>query len=126
MGTMLVIGMGPREDAGEDKTSPAPNNGGRMHEGMDNGGEMKMPKGMVMLPVSMLEVSDGGEAVPPSEGDHVELSGVVHMVKNGVAHIKVNDAMLEETGTEAKNEEPMSEEDKMRELAKKADEEAYS
>jgi hypothetical protein len=123
---MLVIGMGPRKDAGEDKTSPAPNNGGRMNEGMDKGGETKMPKGMVMLPVSMLEVSDGGDAVPPSEGDQVELSGVVQMVKNGVAHIKVNDAMIEESESEANNEESMSEEDKMRELAKKADDEAYS
>jgi hypothetical protein len=97
-----------------------------MNEGMNKGGEMKMPKGMVMLPVSMLEVSDGGDAVPPSEGDQVELSGVVQMVKNGVAHIKVNDAMIEESESEANNEESMSEEDKMRELAKKADEEAYS
>ena len=96
-----------------------------MHEGMDNGGEMKMPKGMVMLPVSMLEVNDGGDAVPPSEGDHVELSGVVHMVKNGVAHIKVNDAMME--GESDNNQQDnMSEEDKMRALAQKADEENYS
>ena len=124
MGT-LVIAMGPRKDAGEGKTSPAPNNGGAMNEGMDKGGDMKMPEGMVMLPVSMLEVNDGGDAVPPSEGDHVELSGVVHMVKNGVAHIKVNDAMME--GESNNNQQDnMSEEDKMRELAKKADEEAYS
>jgi hypothetical protein len=117
--------MGPRKDAGGDKTPPAPNNGGAMHEGMNNGGDMNMPKGMVMLPVSMLEVNDGGDAVPPSEGDHVELSGVVHMVKGGVAHIKVNDAMME---SESNNnqQDNMSEEDKMRALAQKADEEAYS
>jgi hypothetical protein len=97
-----------------------------MKEGMNKDGDMKMPKGMVMLPLSMLEVNDGGENVPPSEGDEVELSGVVQMVKNGVAHIKVNEAMIEESESEASNEEDMSEEDKMRELAKKADEESYS
>lgn len=96
-----------------------------MNEGMDKGGEMKMPKGMVMLPVSMLEVTDGSENVGPSEGDHVELSGVVHMVKNGVAHIKVNDAMME--GESDNNQQDnMSEEDKMRKLAQSADEESYS
>ena len=117
--------MGPRKDAGGDKTPPAPNNGGAMHEGMNNGGDMNMSKGMVMLPVSMLEVNDGGDAVPPSEGDHVELSGVVHMVKDGVAHIKVNDAMMEgESDNNQQNN--MSEEDKMRALAQKADEESYS
>lgn len=97
-----------------------------MKEGMNKGGDMKMSKGMVMLPLSMLEVNDGGDNVPPSEGDEVELSGVVQMVKNGVAHIKVNEAMIEESESEASNEEDMSEEDKMRELAKKADEENYS
>jgi len=123
MGT-LVIAMGPRK-AGEGKTSPASSNGDQMKEGMDMSGEMKMPKGMVMLPLSMLEVNDGGDNVPPSEGDHVELSGVVHMVKGGVAHIKVNDAMME--GESDNNQQDnMSEEDKMRELAKQADEENYS
>jgi hypothetical protein len=96
-----------------------------MKEGMNKGGGMKMSKGMVMLPLSMLEVNDGGDTVPPSEGDQVELSGVVQMVKNGVAHIKVNEAMME--GESENNEEnDMSEEDKMRELAKNADEENYS
>jgi hypothetical protein len=96
-----------------------------MKEGMNKGGDMKMSKGMVMLPLSMLEVNDGGDTVPPSEGDQVELSGVVQMVKNGVAHIKVNEAMIE--GESENNEEDnMSEEDKMRELAKNADEENYS
>ena len=118
--------MGPRK-AGEGKTSPASSNGDQMKEGMDKGSDMKMSKGMVMLPLSMLEVNDGGESVPPSEGDQVELSGVVQMVKNGVAHIKVNEAMMEgESESEANNEEDMSEEDKMRELAKQADEESYS
>ena len=124
MGAMLVIGMGPRK-AGEGKTSPASSNGDQMKEGMNKGGGMKMSKGMVMLPLSMLEVNDGGESVPPSEGDQVELSGVVQMVKNGVAYIKVNEAMIE--GESENNEEnDMSEEDKMRELAKNADEESYS
>jgi hypothetical protein len=123
MGT-LVIAMGPRK-AGEGKTSPASSNGDQMKEGMNKGGDMKMSKGMVMLPLSMLEVNDGGDNVPPSEGDEVELSGVVQMVKNGVAHIKVNEAMIE--GESENNEEDnMSEEDKMRELAKQADEENYS
>ena len=118
--------MGPRK-AGEGKTSPASSNGDQMKEGMNNGGGMKMSKGMVMLPLSMLEVNDGGDNIPPSEGDEVELSGVVQMVKNGVAHIKVNEAMMEgESESEASNEEDMSEEDKMRELAKQADEESYS
>jgi hypothetical protein len=123
MGT-LVIAMGPRK-AGEGKTSPASSNGDQMKEGMNKGGDVKMSKGMVMLPLSMLEVNDGGDNVPPSEGDEVELSGVVQMVKNGVAHIKVNEAMIE--GESENNEEDnMSEEDKMRELAKQADEENYS
>jgi len=116
--------MGPRK-AGEGKTSPASSNGDQMKEGMNKGGGMKMSKGMVMLPLSMLEVNDGGDNVPPSEGDEVELSGVVQMVKNGAAYIKVNEAMLE--GESENNEEnDMSEEDKMRELAKNADEENYS
>ena len=97
-----------------------------MKEGMNKGGGAKMSKGMVLLPLSMLEVNDGGDNIPPSEGDEVELSGVVQMVKNGVAHIKVNEAMIEESESEASNEEDMSEEDKMRELAKQADEESYS
>jgi len=96
-----------------------------MNEGMDKGGKMKMPKGLVMLPLSMLEVNDGGDNVAPSEGDQVELSGVVQMVKNGVAHIKVNEAMMEGE-SEGNQEDSMSEEDKMRELAKNADEENYS
>jgi len=96
-----------------------------MNEGMDKGGKMKMPKGLVMLPLSMLEVNDGGDNVAPSEGDQVELSGVVQMVKNGVAHIKVNEAMMEGE-SEGNQEDSMSEEDKMRELAKNADEESYS
>lgn len=96
-----------------------------MNEGMDKGGEMKMPKGMVMLPLSMLEVNDGGDNVAPSEGDQVELSGVVQMVKNGIAHIKVNEAMMEDE-SESNQEDGASEEEKMRELAKNADEESYS
>ena len=96
-----------------------------MDEGMDKGGGMRMPKGMVMLPLSMLEVNDGGENVAPSEGDQVELSGVVQMVKNGVAHIKVNEAMMEGE-SDGNQEDDASEEDKMRELAKNADEESYS
>ena len=123
MGT-LVIAMGPRK-AGEGKISPASSKGDQMNEGMDKGGEMKMPKGLVMLPLSMLEVNDGGDNVAPSEGDQVELSGVVQMVKNGVAHIKVNEAMMEGE-SEGNQEDSMSEEDKMRELAKNADEESYS
>ena len=96
-----------------------------MKEGKNKGGGAKMSKGMVLLPLSMLEVNDGGDNIPPSEGDEVELSGVVQMVKNGVAHIKVNEAMME--GESENNEESdMSEEDKMRELAKQADEESYS
>jgi len=123
MGT-LVIAMGPRK-AGEGKTSPASSNGDQMKEGMNKGGDVKMSKGMVMLPLSMLEVNDGGDNIPPSEGDEVELSGVVQMVKNGAAYIKVNEAMIE--GESENNEEDnMSEEDKMRELAKNADEENYS
>ena len=96
-----------------------------MNEGRDKGGEMKMPKGMVMLPLSMLEVNDGGDNVAPSEGDQVELSGVVQMVKNGIAHIKVNEAMMEDE-SESNQEDGASEEEKMRELAKNADEESYS
>jgi hypothetical protein len=114
MGTMLVIGMGPRK-AGEGKTSPASSK------------EKSMPKeGLVRLPLSMLEMDGGeGEMTAPEAGDSVELSGTVEKVDGDVVHVRVNDAMVENESEEP--EEPMmSEEDKMRKLAESADEESYS
>ena len=118
MGT-LVIAMGPRK-AGEDKTSPAPSN------------SMEKPmKGMVMLPLSKFEVNDGGEDVAPEVGDSVELSGTIHMIKNGIAHVNVEHAMTENESPDkaedkAEGEDSMSEEEKMMEMARKSDEENYS
>ena len=93
-------------------------------------GEM-LKKGMVMLPLSKFEVSDGEDNVSPQEGDSVELSGTVHMIKNGVAHVMVEHAMTEGESKDksedtAEGENSKSEEERMMELAKKSDEESYS
>jgi hypothetical protein len=93
-------------------------------------GEM-MKSGMVMLPLSKFEVTDGEENVSPQEGDSVELSGTVHMVKNGIAHVMVEHAMAEgessdKTEDKSEGEDSMSEEERMMDLAKKSDEEKYS
>lgn len=116
MGAMLIIGMGPRK-AGEDKTSPAPSKKEKS----------AMKEGMVKLPVSMFELPEGEENAAPEAGDSVELEGVVEKVENGVAFVRVNEAMSEESGEAESEEAPeMSEEDRMMEMAKKSDEEEYA
>lgn len=89
-----------------------------------------MKKGMVMLPISKFEMNDGEGDVSPQEGDSVELTGTVQMVENGIAHVMVENAMVDENQDQAEDraesEDSNSEEDKMMELAKKSDEENYS
>ena len=87
-----------------------------------------MKEGMVKLPVSMFELPEGEENAMPEAGDSVELEGVVEKVENGVAFVRVNEAMSEESNeAESENEKPeMSEEDRMMEMAKKSDEEEYA
>jgi hypothetical protein len=123
MGTMLVIGMGPR-NAGEGKTSPA-----------TSSSEKPMKKiaksGMVMLPVSKFEMNDGTEDVSPEVGDSVELSGTIDMIENGIAHVNVEHAMSESESKDqsedmAEGENSMSEEEKMMKLAEESDKENYS
>jgi len=123
MGTMLVIGMGPRK-AGEDKTSPATSSSEKPMK--------KMAKaGMVMLPVSKFEMNDGTEDVSPEVGDSVELSGTIDMIENGIAHVNVEHAMSESESNDksedmAEGENSMSEEEKMMKLAEESDKENYS
>jgi hypothetical protein len=113
MGAMLIIGVGPRK-AGEDKTSPAPSKKEKP----------AMKEGMVKLPISMFELPEGEENAAPEAGDSVELEGVVEKVENGVAFVRVNEAMSEESGeTESESMPEMSEEDRMMEMARKSDEE---
>jgi len=123
MGTMLVIGMGPRK-AGEDKTSPATSSSEKPMK--------KMAKaGMVMLPVSKFEMNDGTEDVSPEVGDSVELSGTIDMIENGIAHVNVEHAMSESESKDksedmSEGENSMSEEEKMMKLAEESDKENYS
>jgi len=116
MGAMLIIGMGPRK-AGEGKTSPA----------SSTKEKSAMKEGMVKLPVSMFELPEGEENAAPEAGDSVELEGVVEKVENGVAFVRINEAMSEESNEAESEEAPeMSEEDRMMEMAKKSDEEEYA
>ena len=123
MGTMLVIGMGPRK-GGEGETSPSsPSSEKPMN---------KMAKaGMVMLPVSKFEMSDGTENVSPEVGDSVELSGTIHMIENGIAHVNVEHAMTENESADksedkSEGEDSSSEEERMMKLAEESDKENYS
>jgi len=123
MGTMLVIGMGPRK-AGEDKTSPASSSSEKPMNKM-------MKSGMVMLPVSKFEMNDGSENVSPEVGDSVELSGTIDMIENGVAHVNVEHAMSESESKDksedmAEGENSMSEEEKMMKMAEESDKNNYS
>lgn len=113
MGAMLIIGMGPRK-AGEDKTSPAPSTK-----------EKSMKSGMVKLPVSMFELGEGEENASPEVGDMVELEGTVESIENGVALVRVNNAMAEESESE-ENKPEMSEEDQMMKMAEESDKENYA
>lgn len=106
MGTMLVIGMGPRK-AGEDKTSPAPST--------------EKKGSIVKLPASMLSIDGEDGAAAPEPGDEVELTGTVDKVEGDVVHIRIAEAMVDQPETEETKPE-LSEEDQMRELARKADE----
>ena len=123
MGT-LVIAMGRPGKAGEDKTSPASSS-------MEKPMNKKMKSGMVMLPLSKFEVNDGGEDVTPEVGDSVELSGTIHMIENGIAHVNVEHAMTEnepkdKSEDKAEGEDSMSEEERMMKLAEESDKENYS
>ena len=114
MGAMLIIGMGPRK-AGEDKTSPAPSTK-----------EKSMKQGMVKLPLSMFEISEGEENATPEVGDMVELEGKVESVDGDMAIVSVSNAMTEEPEAEESNESEMSEEDQMMKMAEESDKENYA
>ena len=121
MGT-LVIAMGPRK-AGEGKTSPASSSSEKPMN--------KMTKsGMVMLPISKFEMNEGEENVSPEVGDSVELTGIVSMIENGVAHIDVENAVSdgapEDMSQDMAEGEDSSEEDKMMKMAEESDKENYS
>ena len=116
MGT-LVIAMGPRK-AGEGQTSPASSSSEKPME--------KMTKsGMVMLPVSKFEMNDGGENVAPEVGDSVELSGIIDIIKDGIAHVYVEHAVTENTPKD-EGEKSMSDEERMMKMAEESDKENYS
>ena len=107
---MLVIGMGPRK-AGEDKPSPAPST--------------EKPAGSVVkLPASLLSIEGEDGVSAPEVGDEVEMTGKVEKVDGDIVHVRISDAMVDEPSkTETTDNPDMSEEDKMLEMAKKADEE---
>jgi hypothetical protein len=92
----------------------------------------KMAKaGMVMLPVSKFEMNDGTEDVSPEVGDSVELSGTIHMIENGVAHVNVEHAMSENAPKDtsedmSEGENPSSEEERMMKMAEESDKKNYS
>ena len=114
MGAMLIIGMGPRK-AGEDKTSPAPSTK-----------EKSMKQGMVKLPLSMFEISEGEENATPEVGDMVELEGKVESVDGDMAIVSVSNAMTEELEAEESEKPETSEEDRMMKLAEESDKENYA
>jgi hypothetical protein len=123
MGTMLVIGMGPRKD-GESETSPSSPSSEKPMKKMEKAG-------MVMLPVSKFEMNDGSENVSPEVGDSVELSGTIHMIENGVAHVNVEHAMSENAPKDksedtSEGENPSSEEERMMKMAEESDKKNYS
>ena len=109
MGAMLVIGMGPARKAGEDKTSPAPST--------------EKKGSIVKLPASLLSIDSEEGATSPEPGDEVELTGTVEKVEGDIFHIRISDAMVDQEPKTDESQPDMSEEDKMRELARKADEE---
>jgi len=106
MGAMLVIGVGPRK-AGEDKTSPAPST--------------KKEGSVVKLPASLLGIDGEDGTATPEPGDEVELTGTVEKVDGETVTIRIAEAMVDEPETEEAEPE-LSEEDSLRELARKADE----
>ena len=84
-----------------------------------------MKSGMVKLPVSMFELGEGEENASPEVGDMVELEGTVESIENGVAMVRVNNAMAEESESE-ENKPEMSEEDQMMKMAEESDKENYA
>lgn len=84
-----------------------------------------MKSGMVKLPVSMFELGEGEENAAPEVGDMVELEGTVESIENGVAMVRVNNAMAEESESE-ENKPEMSEEDQMMKMAEESDKENYA
>lgn len=84
-----------------------------------------MKSGMVKLPVSMFELGEGEENAAPEAGDMVELEGTVESIENGVAMVRVNNAMAEESESE-ENKPEMSEEDQMMKMAEESDKENYA
>lgn len=84
-----------------------------------------MKSGMVKLPVSMFELGEGEENASPEVGDMVELEGTVESIENGVALVRVNNAMAEESESE-ENKPEMSEEDQMMKMAEESDKENYA
>jgi len=103
---MLVIGMDPRK-AGEGKTSPA---------------SSPQPKGSVVkLPASLLEIDGDDGTATPDIGDEVDMSGVVEKVDGETVTIRIAEAIVDEPEAEETAPE-MSEEDSLRELARKSDE----
>lgn len=102
-----MIGMGPARKAGEGKTSPAPST--------------EQKGSIVKLPASLLSIEGEDGAAAPEPGDEVELTGMVEKVEGDVIHIRVAEAMVDQPEAEEAAPE-MSEEDSLRELARKADE----
>ncbi len=84
-----------------------------------------MKSGMVKLPISMFELGEGEENAAPEAGDMVELEGTVESIENGVAMVRVNNAMAEESESE-ENKPEMSEEDQMMKMAEESDKENYA
>lgn len=84
-----------------------------------------MKSGMVKLPISMFELGEGEENAAPEAGDMVELEGTVESIENGIAMVRVNNAMAEESESE-ENKPEMSEEDQMMKMAEESDKENYA
>jgi hypothetical protein len=85
-----------------------------------------MKEGMVKLPLSMFEISEGEENSTPEVGDMVELEGKVERIDGEMAIVSVSNAMAEESESEESNEPEMSEEDRMMKMAEESDKENYS
>ena len=84
-----------------------------------------MKEGLVKLPISMFELGEGEGNATPEAGDMVELEGVVEKIEDGVAMVRVNNAMAEASEEESAVPEE-SEEDRMMKMAEESDKENYS
>ena len=85
-----------------------------------------MKSGMVKLPLSMFEISEGEENSAPEVGDMVELEGKVDRIEGDMAIVSVSNAMSEEPEAEESNKPEMSEEDRMMKMAEESDKENYA